>query len=57
MHGGLRDALVEHELCVHAPVAFYGSAFSTWANLIAARRWSTERPSFALPGRQGLPSC
>lgn len=56
-HGGLWDALVEHELCVLAPVAFYGSTFSTWANLIAARRRSARRPSFTLAGGAWLPSC
>ncbi|KAL1519661.1 hypothetical protein AB1Y20_023179 [Prymnesium parvum] len=58
VHGGLRDALVEHELCVQAPIAFYGSAFSTWANLIVARRWSALRPSYAMPGGHSqLPDC
>eukprot|EP00966_Prymnesium_polylepis_P265755 6139139-Prymnesium_polylepis.1 len=55
--GGLLDALVEHDLCVHAPVAFYGSPFSTWANLITARRRAAHRPSFALEGGQPVPSC
>ena len=35
---GLRAALVEHELCTLAPRGFAGSPFSTWANLIGARR-------------------
>ena len=35
---GLRAALVEHELCVRAPGLFAGSPWSTWANLIGARR-------------------
>ena len=37
---GLWAALIEHELCVLAPRGFAGSAFSTWANLIGARRLS-----------------
>ena len=42
---GLRAALIEHELCVTAPNGFAGSQFSTWANLIGARRWLAGRPS------------
>ena len=41
--GGLRDALIEHELCVTAPNGFAGSQFSTWSNLIGARRWLAGR--------------
>ena len=40
---GLATALVEHELCATAPVGFAGSAFSTWANLIGARRVASGR--------------
>ena len=40
LYGRLRAALVEHEVCVLAGGAFYGSAWSTWANLIGARRWA-----------------
>ena len=36
-------ALVEHELCVRAPLAFAGSPHSTWANLIGARRVAAGR--------------
>ena len=37
---GLLAALVELELCSLAPLGFAGSSFSTWANLIGARRWA-----------------
>ena len=36
----LRVALIEHELCVRAPIAFAGAGWSTWSNLIGARRWA-----------------
>ena len=41
---GLRAALVEHELCTRAPLGFVGSPFSTWANLIGARRLAHGHP-------------
>jgi hypothetical protein len=42
---GLRSALIEHELCVLAAHGFAGSQFSTWSNLIGARRRVSGVPS------------
>jgi len=36
---------VEHELCVRAPLGFAGSSWSTWSNLIGARRWARGVPA------------
>ncbi len=58
---GLRAALVEHELCVLAPLGFAGSPFSTWANLIGARRWLAGRTAggayIDLRGGSLVPPC
>ena len=37
---GLRAALLEHELCATWARAYAGSVWSTWSNLIGARRWA-----------------
>jgi hypothetical protein len=59
--GGLQAALVEHELCVLAPLGFAGSPFSTWANLIGARRWAsghvTRRAYVDLQSGAMVPAC
>ena len=58
---GLRAALVEHELCVRAPLSFAGSPFSTFANLIGARRWlaGAEAPRAYVDLHSGaiVPAC
>lgn len=58
---GLRAALVEHELCTRAPRGFAGSPFSTWANLIGARRWAAghaaDRAYLNLHNGAVVPAC
>jgi len=58
---GLRAALVEHEVCVRAPVAFAGSTWSTWSNLIGLRRWAQRVPParayLDLATARPAPSC
>ena len=55
---GLRAALIEHELCVNAPLGFAGSPFSTWANLIGARRVANGgRPYVDLQSGALVPAC
>ena len=54
---GLRAALIEHELCVNAPLGFAGSPFSTWANLIGARRVANGRPYVDLQTGALVPAC
>ena len=56
---GLRAALIEHEVCATAPRGFAGSQFSTWANLIGARRWLAGRPNpyIDLTSAAAVPRC
>ena len=56
---GLRAALLEHEICTTAPKGFAGSQFSTWANLIGARRWLAGWPEAYLDLTSGavVPNC
>ena len=56
---GLRAALIEHEICATAPKGFAGSQFSTWANLIGARRWLAGRPKAYIDLTSGavVPNC
>lgn len=58
---GLRAALIEHELCVRAPIAFAGSVWSTWSNLIGLRRWaqslSAPRAYLDLATGSAAPPC
>lgn len=56
---GLRAALLEHEICATAPKGFAGSQFSTWANLIGARRWLAGWPDAYVDLTSGavVPNC
>ena len=56
---GLRAALLEHEVCATAPKGFAGSQFSTWANLIGARRWLAGWPDAYVDLTSGavVPNC
>ena len=56
---GLRAALLEHEICATAPKGFAGSQFSTWANLIGARRWLAGWPEAYVDLTSGavVPNC
>ncbi len=55
---GLRAALVEHELCAREAACFAGSQWSTWSNLIGARRWALGQPASCayLDMDSGLPA-
>ena len=54
----LRAALVEHELCAREAACFAGSQWSTWSNLIGARRWALGQPASCayLDMDSGLPA-
>jgi hypothetical protein len=56
---GLRAALIEHEICATAPKGFAGSQFSTWSNLIGARRWLAGWPEAYVDLTSGavVPNC
>ena len=56
---GLRAALLEHELCATWARAYAGSVWSTWSNLIGARRWARGGVAAAaayLDVQSGLPA-